>query len=128
MSSEPPQRIAEPPRQQPGLILQAQRSGPLPAPSELEHYERICPGAAHRIISVMEREQEHRHNRENSADAVSRDSGKRGQWLGGAVILAAIAGAVIDGVLHGPWQIGVALVSVPVLSGVEALIRGRNDR
>lgn len=41
-----------------------QYSGPLPHPDALERYEQIVPGAAERIISMAEKEMEHRHKNE----------------------------------------------------------------
>ena len=36
-------------------------SGPLPPAEELEHLERVLPGAANRVFEMAEREQQHRH-------------------------------------------------------------------
>ena len=52
----------------------------------------------------------------------------RGQWFGGIVAFSAIVGAVVNTVLGGPWQASVALVGVPILSAVQAFIRGRESR
>lgn len=43
-----------------GVLLQksVMHSGPLPSPEILEDYNNICPGAAERILSMAEREQE----------------------------------------------------------------------
>lgn len=35
-------------------------SGPLPPAEEIEAYERVCPGAADRIITMTEKSLEHR--------------------------------------------------------------------
>ncbi|MDE1145635.1 MAG: DUF2335 domain-containing protein [Azospirillaceae bacterium] len=35
--------------------------GPLPLPAHFEHYDRVLPGSAERILSMAEREQAHRH-------------------------------------------------------------------
>ena len=40
-------------------------SGPLPPPNVLKQYDIICPGAAERILSMAERQSEHRQNIEN---------------------------------------------------------------
>ena len=42
-------------------------SGPLPTASELGKYEQICQGAADRIISMAEKQAEHRQNIETIA-------------------------------------------------------------
>lgn len=40
-------------------------SGPLPPPSALAEYDNVVPGAAERIITMAEREMEHRHKNED---------------------------------------------------------------
>lgn len=39
--------------------------GPLPPPESLKQYDIIVPGAAERILSMAEKEMEHRHRRED---------------------------------------------------------------
>ncbi len=58
--------------------------------------------------------------------AAIEDTG-RGQWLGVDIALAAIIASVMTILLDGPWQVAVALVGVPVLGAVQALIRGRES-
>ena len=45
------------PMQPAGMAVAATYSGPLPPPAQLEHYERILPGAAERILAMVETEQ-----------------------------------------------------------------------
>lgn len=42
-------------------------SGLLPSPDDLQRYEEILPGAANRILEILERQQAHQHNRERMA-------------------------------------------------------------
>lgn len=42
-------------------------TGPLPHPSVLSEYDRIHPGFAERIMSLAEKESEHRHNLEKQS-------------------------------------------------------------
>ena len=64
-------------------------SGPLPHPSVLSGYDKVCPGAADRIIQMTEKQIAHRHEMESSfLKAHSRNS-----WLG--IIFAFILGIVI---------------------------------
>lgn len=50
-------------------------SGPLPHPKILAGYEQALPGTADRIVTMAEKEQEHRHNAQNKMIQVeSRDS------------------------------------------------------
>jgi len=50
-------------------IVKAERqsiySGPLPLPNHLEQYEKICPGAAERIIKMAEDQSLHRRTLES---------------------------------------------------------------
>ncbi|HET9105796.1 MAG TPA: DUF2335 domain-containing protein [Steroidobacteraceae bacterium] len=126
MSNETPPTQPNRLERQQAVLFQAQRSGPLPAPAELEHYDRIVPGMAERILRLTEQERAHREEQERNALAANIANAGRGQWLGGITILAAIVGAVVIVALHGPWQAAVALVGVPLLGAVQALIRGRD--
>ena len=76
-------------------------AGPLPPPSALEEYNRVCPGCAERIIAMAEKEGVHRREMEKEivgiqkADLNSeRMERRRGQLLGFGVCLAAILGGV----------------------------------
>ena len=42
-------------------------SAPLPAPADFQRYEEILPGAANRILEILERQQAHQHSRERMA-------------------------------------------------------------
>ena len=46
-------------------------SGPLPPPSLLKGYEEVCPGSADRIITMAEKQQQHRHSMEKWGLAAS---------------------------------------------------------
>lgn len=47
--------------------VQAVWSAPLPAPGDFQRYEEILPGAANRILEILERQQAHQHTRERMA-------------------------------------------------------------
>lgn len=109
-------------------IISAQWTGPLPPPAALEKFDQLIPGGADRILSMAEQEQAHRIDCEKQALPLAIRESKRGQYMGVAVCLAAIAGAVIVALLGGPWQVAVALVGVPVLGAVQAFLPGRNQQ
>lgn len=82
-------------------IAQATWSGPLPPPAALEHFERIAPGTAQRIINHMIAEGEHRRSLEVAALDIDRQTvagehsiTRRGQWLGFILGMAMIGGGV----------------------------------
>jgi hypothetical protein len=98
-------------------IISAHWSGPLPPPAELEKIDQIIPGGADRLLRMAEREQTHR-----IGDA------KRGQYLGWSLAAGAVIAAAVVSLCHGPWQVSVALVGIPVLGAVQALILGRKEK
>ena len=70
-------------------------SGPLPDPSQLEQYNKVCPGAADRIITMAEKEAEHRH----CIETAYLKSSTRISWIGvisaAIICIATIAGGVL---------------------------------
>jgi len=63
--------------------------GPLPPPALLEQYESIQPGLAKRIITLAEKQQEHRFTKEREVlgaaivdQRAARNERRRGQFLG----------------------------------------------
>lgn len=56
-------------------MIQGEFSGPIPPPSIIEGYERVLPGSADRIITMAEKQSEHRQKMEEKMiSAESRDS------------------------------------------------------
>lgn len=98
-------------------------SGPLPPPAALERFDQIIPGGADRILKLAEEQQAHRQALEKSEQVALISQDKRGQWLGFAVILCAIGAAVGAAYLGAHWSVSVALVGVPILGMVKAIMR-----
>lgn len=93
--------------------VQKHHSGPLPAPEDFEHCERVLPGSSERIISMAERSQAHRQKQEGRV--VTGEYGLRllGQFsaLFSIIIVAALIGFC-------------AYIKQPVTAGVIAAIGG----
>lgn len=123
-ATTPQQEVAEPTRAQTLLFQSRRRGGPLPAPGDLEHYERICPGAADRILKVMEREQAHRQELTATIVETEAVNARRSLPIGGAVALLAVCGATLVG-LFGSWEAAVALVGIPLAAIVRAFVAPR---
>lgn len=104
-----------------------QWEGPLPPPAALEHFDRVIPGGATRILVMAEQEQAHRVEFEKRALTATIADKRRGQWMGWIVAIAAVAGAIWTAANGAAWQVSVALVSVPVLGIVKALIPGQGS-
>lgn len=94
-------------------IVTAQYSGPLPDPTSFGKYESILPGSAERILTMAEKEQQHRHQIDDIEVKIeSRDS-----------LLGIICGTAlgIGGLIAG----SIVVVKVPGLAGtVTGLIFG----
>ncbi len=56
-------------------------SGPLPPPNILEGYEKIIPGAADRIITMAEKQSNHRQSLENIIIRSNTRNESIGMWL-----------------------------------------------
>jgi hypothetical protein len=82
-----------------------------------ERIDQIIPGGADRLLCMAEKEQTHRI-----------DDAKRGQYLGWSLAAGAVIAAAIVSLCQGPWQVSVALVGIPVLGAVQALIQGRKEK
>jgi uncharacterized membrane protein len=101
-------------------------TGPLPPPQALEHFNHIIPGGAERILAMAEKEQAYRITSDGQALTAGIREGKRGQYLGATIAILAIVGAVLNIYLGGYWPVSCALVGVPILGVVQAIVRGRN--
>ncbi|MBV4417601.1 DUF2335 domain-containing protein [Clostridium tyrobutyricum] len=70
-------------------------SGPLPSPDIFKQYEEICPGAADRIISMAEKQMDHRQNIEN----IFLKSRSRNSFIGVIAALIIAICAIISAVV-----------------------------
>ena len=111
-----------------------QFTGPLPPPVVLEQYNRILPDAADRIVSMAEREQDHRHKmQEKLIDAqifdVKQERGERrlGQIFGLSIGVVSIVSGSITAVLGAPIAGGV-IGSAGVVGLVSVFVLGRREQ
>jgi len=105
-------------------IISAHWSGPLPPSGELERINHIIPGGADRLLCMAEKdlsmaEEEQTYRMHDT---------RRGQYLGWSLAMGAVVTATVVSLCHAPWQVSVALVGIPVLGSVQALIQGRKER
>ena len=70
----------------------AQFSGPIPHPTILEHYDRISPGAAERIISMAENQAKHRQDLEARVISSDISNSRLGLHYGLIIGLVAVIG------------------------------------
>lgn len=93
-----------------------QWSGPLPPPADIEAFDRIVDNGPERVFAIME----------NAEQAASIREASRGQYLGTAISIVAIVGAILAVFLGAHWAVSVALVGVPLASVVHAIVYGRS--
>lgn len=102
-------------------------TGPLPPADQVEAYERVLPGSFNRLLSMAERQQDHRIDLEKTVASGSIARARHGMYLGFAlaVIVLAIGAAAI---FTGHQTAGLAGIIAPaaVLAAVFAV--GRIDQ
>ena len=97
------------------MLVEARFAGPLPPPSVLEGYEAVVEGSAERILALAEGEAAHRRGIENRVVESNIRNEARGQMIGGAVAIFAIAGAVLIGIFGNPIAGSVAATLIVAL-------------
>lgn len=119
------------------MVAMEQRmySGPLPPAEEIEAYERTCPGAADRIITMTEKSLDHRIANEKLIVSEETKQSGRGQILGFilaiffgviALILALTGHEILSGIIAGTDIVSLAIIFV--LNKVPELRkRGNNE-
>jgi len=137
-------------------IIAAHWSGPLPPPAELERLDQIIPGGADRLLSMAEKQlglaAKELDMAEKKLDIAEKEREKelgmaekelamadkelthriqdtrRGLYLGWSLAMGAVITAAVVSLCHGPWQVSVAVVGIPMLGAVHALIQGRGEK
>lgn len=102
-------------------------SGPMPHPELYASYEEILPGSAERLLSLTEKQAEHRTSWETKALDASIRHAARGQIFGLVVALVAIGGAIYLG-SQGQNVVGGFLVIASVMGFVDQLVRRFVDK
>lgn len=92
--------------------------GPIPDSSELEKYEKILPGAADRIISMAEKQQEHNHTINNKAVTGAIWKDRIAQILA-FLCVCIVSGVAIDMISHDQ-----PLAAASVMTGVLVALAG----
>ena len=110
-------------------IRQEIYSGPLPHPEHLGKYDEICPGAADRIITVFEKQSEHRRGLEEKVVTSNIRNERLGQKLAFTLALLVIGSGVYL-LATGKNALGLTATLSPlaVLTGVFFGAKGRNRK
>ena len=137
MSKKPIANIHKPPQAKPLLetdkahqkiVSQShQWSGPLPPPAALQHFNEIIPNGAERIMKMVEEEQAHRVSYESSMLAATIQDTKRGHWMGWSISIISVVGALASIYLAASPLVSAALVGVPLISIVHAIMKSKSN-
>ncbi len=128
MSKIPDKTPPAPPvkqEQQSSLVARGIRfEGPLPPPAVLEGYEQIVPGAAERLIALVEADAKHQRDLEFATINAETNGLRRGQILGAIVVLAALGVAAFCAYL-GHETSALTIGGTTVISLATAFVLGR---
>lgn len=91
--------------------MEARFSGPLPPPQLFEGYERVCPGAAERILAMAEAQTFSRIEQEKKVISEDTRLARHGQIYAFTLGTGAIIGGVVLGVAGQPW-LGGTLITI----------------
>jgi uncharacterized membrane protein len=108
------------------LIATAQEwQGPLPPPDTLDHFNRVIPNGADRIMALVEREQSARHEHNKQALDAQRRDVRRGHFLGGLLGTLALVGAAGTAYIGAHPTVSVAMVGLPIAAILRSALRAR---
>jgi uncharacterized membrane protein len=99
----------------------------LPPPEILEHYERVHPGFAERILAAFEKQGEHRRSMEEKALLAQVALARRGQVFGFCLGLTALAGGTLAAALGAQWA-GAFIGGGGVVGLVSVFVLGQRSR
>jgi uncharacterized membrane protein len=110
------------------VLAQSQQwSGPLPPPAALQHFNEIIPNGAERIMKMVEEEQAHRVSYESALLAATIGDTKRGHWMGWSISIISVVGALASIFMQANPIVSVALVGVPLVSIVHAIMKSKSN-
>ena len=93
--------------------------GPLPSPEMLGDYEKVVPGGAERIISMVETQQSHRMAMESKEMEATLEIAKgvqraemHGQYISLGIVAASATAAIVVAIIDPSWVVAVGSPAV----------------
>lgn len=102
------------------------QSGPLPPAEEFARYEQILSGSAERILSMAEREADHRHKCEDKLIDFNIKAGKTGQLFGFIITIGSLIALFLSIVLNRP--LGSIAPAFLAITGLAAIFTGNKKK
>lgn len=124
VSSEVLERLSRNPNLIRSLVRTETITGPFPPPDILEQYNQVLPGAAERIFSLTEREQQHRHDLQKKAINGALNKDRRGQWMGfGITVLVLFIACYFAYIGNSAFAMTLVTIDMVALAAVFAIGR-----
>lgn len=101
-------------------------SGPLPHPEIFERYEKICPGAADRILTMAEVQSSHRQQIEKAFIFSRNKQSLAGTYIAGTIVISAIVSGTILLINDKDFQ-GIVVIVTTALSVFGTTIYGKYE-
>lgn len=98
-------------------------SGPLPPPEALEHFNRVVPGCAEKIVDAFVQQSAHRRSLESMVVSGSEARANRGQWLIYSLLLLVVVGGIVVA-LRSTGLGGAAIITAGLGGGVALYVLG----
>lgn len=123
MSPSPPPRR---PRGDTAETEHADPSSPLPSPDAVQRYEQVLPGAADRIMKLLENQAEHRMDMETALVEGALRTERLGQIFGLSIVIVVfvVSALLIEG---GHGIAGTVLGVTDLVALIAVFLRGRGD-
>ncbi|MDX2161350.1 MAG: DUF2335 domain-containing protein [bacterium] len=107
-----------------GLMAVEVSSGPLPSPKVLKGYEEVLPGSAERILTMAEKQLDHRQKMESAVVYQGLSQARLGLIFGFIILLIVVVGAIGLLLLQRTLE-GFALVITAAVGAAAILIRAQ---
>ncbi|QES93109.1 DUF2335 domain-containing protein [Empedobacter brevis] len=108
-------------------VMQSQsvhRSGPLPSPEDLDHYNNIIPDGANRIMQMAEDQLKHRLIIEKSVVSSNNNDSRNGQLFGFILSLICIGSSVYLGINNKEVLAGV-IATTTIIGLITTFVLGK---
>jgi uncharacterized membrane protein len=106
------------------MHVQKSHSGPLPDAETLEHYDKIIPNGAERIMSMAEKEQAFRHTYTSSVTKRQLNQISKGQIFGFIIAIVGVGGGIFLA-YSGKETSGLSTIIASMVMLVGAFIYGK---
>ena len=99
----------------------------MPPPEQLRQYNEVLPGAAERMLALVEKQQAHRHSLETKMVDSDVRRTWMGMWMGMTVVIVTVAAGTLLA-WHDKQVIGGLVAGLPLVALVGVFVYGTDTR